>query len=212
MKTHYYRNLPHIQPIGGTFFVTFRLKDSLPADVLNQFQLEKEARLAGLQQDKATLYAEQKRLFAQFDEYLDGCLTEQAHLKEDTLARIVMQIMHNRNGHEYDLLCYCVMPNHVHVVLDLSVQTAMADSGDDSYTQLHAVMKAIKGVSAREINITMKREGSLWQKESYDHLVRDTAELDRVIQYVLNNPVKAGLVNSWQDWPYSYVAPTLLSE
>ena len=51
----------------------------------------------------------------------------------------------------------------------------------------------------------LKREGAFWQSESYDHVVRNDVELKRIIAYVLNNPVKAGLVENWQDWPYSYV-------
>ena len=47
--------------------------------------------------------------------------------------------------------------------------------------------------------------GSFWQAESYDHVVRN-GELERIISYVLENPVKAGLVEDWEQWPYTYLA------
>ena len=67
-------------------------------------------------------------------------------------------------------------------------------------------MQSIKRYSAREINRLVKRSGSLWQAESYDHVVRDEDELLRIIQYVMNNPVKAGLVEDWKDWKHTFVS------
>jgi len=65
-------------------------------------------------------------------------------------------------------------------------------------------MKSLKGFTAREANKALHRQGAFWETESYDHWVRDDAELDRIVTYVLNNPVKAGFVRHWQDWPHSY--------
>ena len=211
MKTHYHRNLPHIQPAGGTFFVTFRLKDSLPNDVLDAYQREKEARLATVSHDSQATHNEKKRLFAQFDDYLDRCLTEHDYLKQNALARIVMEKLHNSAGQDYDLISYCVMPNHVHAMLDLARQVNDLNAESDLHKPLYSVLKAIKGTSANSINKYLGRSGPLWQKESYDHLVRNPGELDRIIQYVLNNPVKAGLVKHWPDWPYTYLKPDLVN-
>jgi REP element-mobilizing transposase RayT len=66
-------------------------------------------------------------------------------------------------------------------------------------------MKSIKGFSAREINKLLNRKGSIWQSESFDHIVRDEDELYRIINYVIMNPVKAGLVENWRDWNFTYV-------
>ena len=65
-------------------------------------------------------------------------------------------------------------------------------------------MTSIKGYTARQANLILERQGYFWQHESYDHIVRDPAELDRIRRYILNNPVKAGLVDEWRDWPWSY--------
>jgi REP-associated tyrosine transposase len=65
-------------------------------------------------------------------------------------------------------------------------------------------MKSLKGYSAWEANRVLDRKGTFWEKESYDHVVRDDREFDRVVKNVLNNPVKAGLVKDWKQWPWSY--------
>lgn len=65
-------------------------------------------------------------------------------------------------------------------------------------------MQSFKRYTARQANLFLQREGPFWQAESYDHVVRHSAELERVIHYILNNPVKAGLVKQWQDWPWSW--------
>jgi hypothetical protein len=70
---------------------------------------------------------------------------------------------------------------------------------------LSLILFSIKRYTAREANKILGRKGAFWQHESYDHVVRDGNELSRIIRYVKENPVKAGLVNDWKDWKWSYV-------
>ncbi|HUR98602.1 MAG TPA: hypothetical protein VMZ26_11110 [Pyrinomonadaceae bacterium] len=65
-------------------------------------------------------------------------------------------------------------------------------------------MKSIKGYTAREANKILNRKGSFWEAESYDHEVADDEEFNRIVRYVLNNPVKAGLVKDWRDWKWNW--------
>ena len=65
-------------------------------------------------------------------------------------------------------------------------------------------MKSIKGVSARYINLALNRSGRLWAKESYDMYIRNEKMLNNVIAYILNNPVKAGIVDSWENFTGNY--------
>jgi len=65
-------------------------------------------------------------------------------------------------------------------------------------------MHSLKGFTATQANRVLRRKGEFWGHESYDHFVRNENELGRIIRYVLNNPVKAGLAARWQDWPWSY--------
>jgi putative transposase len=67
-------------------------------------------------------------------------------------------------------------------------------------------MRLLKGSTSRLCNKELNRTGKFWHHESYDHYVRDEAELDRIIKYIVNNPVKAGLVNDWKDWKFTYLA------
>jgi REP-associated tyrosine transposase len=65
-------------------------------------------------------------------------------------------------------------------------------------------MKSLKGFTAWECNRALGRKGTFWQQESYDHVIRDSAEFQRIVRYVLNNPVKAGLVKDWREWKWNY--------
>jgi len=65
-------------------------------------------------------------------------------------------------------------------------------------------MSSLKGPTAREANLVLGRSGAFWQHENYDHVVRDEAELNRIVAYVLDNPVRAGLAQSCEEWKWSY--------
>ncbi|HUS70716.1 MAG TPA: hypothetical protein VM075_08075 [Anaerolineae bacterium] len=65
-------------------------------------------------------------------------------------------------------------------------------------------MHSLKRYTARQANVLLGRRGHFWQHENYDHVVRDRPEQDRIIDYVLNNPVRAGLVEHWEDWKWTY--------
>ncbi len=91
------------------------------------------------------------------------------------------------------------MPNHVHLLMDTSIQKE-----GDRPIKLDEIMRRIKGGSAREINQKLNRKGKLWQKDSYDYLVRDQEEWERIYAYILNNPVKAGLDDQVSKWAFSY--------
>jgi REP element-mobilizing transposase RayT len=71
-------------------------------------------------------------------------------------------------------------------------------------------MQSLKRHTARQANIVLGRQGAFWQDESYDHVIRDNTEFLRISHYVLENPVKTGLVSNWDEWPWSYVKPNLL--
>lgn len=90
------------------------------------------------------------------------------------------------------------MPNHVHAVFK-----PLEKLRGDCYS-LTEILHALKRNSAKQANLALGRTGPFWQDESYDHFARDEAELDRIVKYVLNNPVKAGLVSEWKDWPGTY--------
>ena len=100
------------------------------------------------------------------------------------------------------------MSNHFHILIDTSIQLEKLKRGeapdDDNYTSLAKIMQYIKGGSAFLINKEIGRSGTFWRGESYDHLVRDGDESFRIHRYILNNPVKAGIVGEWQAHGFTY--------
>lgn len=101
------------------------------------------------------------------------------------------------------------MPNHVHLLFDLYLQSEKIpieeEATDKNYKQIYDIMQLIKGGSAFEINKILERSGRLWQAESYDRYVRNVKELQNIIRYIANNPKKAGLVNHWRDFSFTYI-------
>ncbi|MGB3903381.1 MAG: transposase [Anaerolineae bacterium] len=198
------RHLPHIQPPGATLFVTFRLTESIPAQARRQLVAEAEqgeARLARIMEPHERArqaYLEQRRLFARWDSALDTAGAGPLWLSDPGVADMVGEALHHPDGRVYDLDAFCIMPNHVHVVF------APLPKGDGTYHGLSAIMHSLKRYTARRANLLLGRRGAFWKDESYDHVVRDEAELQRVVAYVLDNPVKAGLVQHWQEWRWTY--------
>ncbi len=127
---------------------------------------------------------------------------------------IVADKLHQFDGDKYDLIAYCIMPNHVHTLFDMSIQVvdqkeSHLDEVPANYIQLHQIMKLIKGSTAYLANKVLKKGGKFWQKDSYDHYIRDENEFWNILNYILQNPVKAKLVDKWEDYPFTYLSPNL---
>nr|WP_262903337.1 transposase [Hymenobacter psoromatis] len=193
---NYERRLPHRLPPGETIFLTFRLAGSLPQQVINQWREEDELKRNRLELNSEQRYTEQKRYFGRFDAQLAKADYGPTWLEQPEVAGLVAQALHYFDGKSYDLLCYCLMPNHVHLVVSLPVEAP----------PLLKTLQRLKGYTATQANKLLLRSGAFWQAESYDHVVRQ-GELARIIAYVLENPVKAGLAADWQQWPHTYLAP-----
>ena len=221
------RNLPHIQPPDATLFVTFRLAGTVPQAVLRLYHAQKQwwteetQRIVGLklQDDAPERAAHEQRLlefrrqwFAKFEDILHKEETGPTWLKDERVAKIVAEALHYRDGKVYRLDAYCIMSNHVHTIFAPFLSAAelrevLLPEGVRFISQhlpLDRIMKSLKGYSAWEANGALGRRGVFWQRESYDHVVRNHTEFKRVVSYVLNNPVKAGLVKEWQEWKWSY--------
>ena len=194
-REFYKRRLPHIQIAGATYFITFRLANSLPIEALDRLAEEKRliSNLPGSQKESA-----HSAWFAKYDDYLDQALYGNQYLKNEQIADMVAESILFRDGKTYDLIAYCIMPNHGHLVC-----TPLKKSGE-TYFGLTEIFHSLKRHTAREANKILQRTGTFWQDESYDHFVRDNAELERIIKYVLYNPVKANLVKEQADWKWSY--------
>jgi REP element-mobilizing transposase RayT len=113
----------------------------------------------------------------------------------------------------FDLHAFCIMPNHVHVVFTpLSSEQWHSATGSEDHSDLlplTRIMQSLKRHTARQANIILGREGSFWQDESFDRVMRHNEEYARIIAYVLENPVKAGLVPRWDEWQWTYCKPAI---
>ena len=114
----------------------------------------------------------------------------------DPAMRQVMENIKFDDGKRYDLFLAVVMPDHVHML----IKPREIKLGE--WFDLGEIMKGIKGVSARKINEILGATGSVWQDENYDHIVRDEQEFDQKLQYMLLNPVKAGLVKEAEQYQF----------
>lgn len=213
MKEFYKQRLPHIQPIGATFFVTFRLYDSVPRKKLDDLrskyenQLQKLKSIVDLKEKNFKIFNLRKGYLLEYDDLLDKVDSGAHFLKDERIRDIVAKELHRFDGQFYDLIAYCIMSNHVHLLIDTSLQI---DSFEDekelteNYAQLDVIMKRIKGPSASYANKALARTGKFWNRESYDIYIRNEKMLNNVIAYILDNPVKAGLANDWQVYPGSF--------
>lgn len=206
---YYHRNLPHYHPEGFPLFITFRLAGSLPLNVLAQLRAQREVELRSL---KSNASDERNRIeqkhFAYYDDWLDRYTSSPRWLQVDSVAQIVADEIHNLDGDQYKLMAYCIMPNHVHMLIQPLV-TEQTHQGRSARYPVTDALRLLKGRTARACNLELKRNGGFWQHESYDHVVRDEQELEWTILYILNNPVKAGLVKEWKSWRFTYLSPDL---
>ncbi|MBI5772058.1 MAG: transposase [Verrucomicrobia bacterium] len=187
--------LPHWTLAGATYAVCFRLADSLPRSVVADWRRERAALLAEARDSEGRLTpAVQERLRELFstrvEAFLDagqGC----CELRQPEIAQRVIDALRHFHDIRYRLAAWCVMPNHVHVVVEPLGGHALS-----------AILKSWKGFCGKEANRLLGRQGDFWQAEYYDHLIRDEAEFVHAVRYVLENPAKVRLV----DWPWVWVS------
>jgi REP element-mobilizing transposase RayT len=318
IKEFYKRNLPHYQPSGYIYFVTFRLAGSLPASLIKRLIVERDLELKAISEFADITVRNEKyrksqsRYFGKFDKLLDNSNYGPTWLNNPDVAQVVKDAIHRFHKTEYELIAYTIMKNHVHIlfkpivnpdapqhfpvnpessqqspvgrdssrhspnehtntanenpplhhhnsnnsnILDINpprrieLQNDHFSVGRDSSRQvpreymeveteeisLHGsisnnpksldinpprrielqknhfpivtdILRKLKGSTARECNKLLNRTGPFWQHESYDHLVRNNHELNRIIEYILNNPVKASFCSTPQDWNWNYIS------
>lgn len=167
--------LPHLDAGALIQHVTFRLHGSLPAAVVERLKAEVDG----------------PDYHAAIDDELDKGLG-QLWLAEPECAAIVVAALCLFDGQRYDLLGWCVMSNHVHVLIR---QTEGWSLGQ--------IVKSWKTYTARMINQRLERSGPLWAVDYFDRYTRDETQLIGTIRYIEANPVKAGLCAAPEDWPSS---------
>ena len=170
--------LPHLDRPGLIQGITFRLWDSLPAHVV-----------ALLQEEAETTADEIKR--ARVEAYLNAGYGR-CYLREPQIARLVEQAFFYFDGQRYRLIAWVVMPNHVHVLIE-----------QFEGQPLDKIIHSWKSYTATEANDYLRRQGKFWYPDYYDRYIRDERHFANAVNYIHNNPVKAGLVEQAEDWEFS---------
>jgi putative DNA methylase len=174
--TLYRRRLPHIYQTEQSIFLTWRLHDSLPSNRA----FPKDALSSG-------------QAIVAMDRLLDEACGGQFYLRQPAIADMIVEAIHYNAdilGH-YLLQAFVVMPNHVHLLLTPALP-------------LPKLTKSLKGITAKRANAMLGLTGKpFWQEESYDHLVRHERELEKIRNYIEENPVRASLVREASEYRWS---------
>ena len=164
--------LPHFDSPETIQFVTFRLADSLPRQAVERIRMQKHAL---------------QHLDHELDAGLGACW-----LGRSEIASLVEDALFHFDGQRYHLLAWCIMPNHVHIVIEMI--------GDQS---LSKVVWSWKSFTAKQANAVLQRSGAFWDVDYFDRYMRNEEHLFRTIEYVEQNPVKASLCSAAAEWPWS---------
>lgn len=207
-KLFYRRNLPHFQPESRILFITYRLNVPLPEELKQALSglhqnVYKDLNSADFRERQLKLKEYRRMQFDLVDNYLDTCKQGPHWLKDKRVAQCIVDGLLMMNDKRYDLDCFCIMSNHVHVLMK-----PMKKEDGKPYS-LAEIMKPHKGSTAYQANKVLRRKGKFWHHESFDHYVRDEMEYIDTVLYILNNPVKAGLVDHWEKWPHTWIKEKL---
>ena len=169
--------LPHFDAPNVTQLVTFMLDDSFPVTRRAEWE-------PFLKEPDVSL--RRRKLQAWLDRGRGDCW-----LQRPAVADSVMNVLREQDGCDCRLRAWVVMPNHVHLIVDV-LEVPLA-----------RLMNTWKGKSARAANQVLGRLGRFWQPDYFDTLIRDEAHLRQSERYVESNPVKAGLAKAAAAWPWS---------
>ena len=173
--------LPHCEA-RNLQFITFRLYDSVPKEVILKWK-EQVAHDSDFEQANKLL-----RLLDQYEDAGKGS----CYLKDERIAKLVQDALLFHDGKRYKLLNWCIMPNHVHVLIEKCEGVTLS-----------GILHSWRSFTSHKANEILGRTGDFWMKDYFDRFIRDESHLNATIRYIENNPVKAGLAKEPEDWPWS---------
>ena len=157
--------------------ITFRLYDSLPKEVIQEIKQKLDIN----EDDDSCDSIQYQRLRQKIAEYEDAGYG-QCFLRDERIAAIMQDTLKHFDGERYQLICWCIMPNHVHVLIEVNEGWSLS-----------RIMHGWRSYTAKEANRILGRTGKFWMEEYYDRYIRDDNHLQKTINYILNNPANAGL-------------------
>jgi REP element-mobilizing transposase RayT len=178
--------LPHYDSAEHTQFVTIRLADSVPKHV----QVSLNAELGALKkkgEDSSSIgYHRCKRMEALLDAGYGCCV-----LKAESVADVIIKALENLVEQGHEVLRWVIMPNHIHLLLKIRHGTSLS-----------SVIRFFKGRTGKQANEALGSSGRFWFPEYFDRYIRDSDHLNKVLHYIDQNPVRAGLVKAAADWRF----------
>lgn len=187
LADHFRGYLPHWERGETPQAITFRLADSLPKKLLDAWSQELSALS---EEDQAE--GRRQRITESLDAGYGACW-----LAHPEIAREVEMALRHFDNERYHLHGWCIMPNHVHVIIT-PIQT----------TSLSSILHGWKSFTGKRINSILGRQGMVWQPEYFDRMIRHQEHFLAALHYVEQNPVAAGLCAKPQDWPFSSARST----
>jgi putative DNA methylase len=181
--------LPHLDQPNMIQSINFRLHDAVPEAVIERWQQELHWR-SDLPQDHPIVVNLRHRLVLYEDSGHGACW-----LRDERIATLVENALFHFDGERYRLIAWCIMPNHVHVLIETF----------PGYP-LDKVLHSWKSFTGQEANKLLGQEGTFWARDYYDRYMRDDRHFAQTVAYIEQNPVKAGLAYQTIDWRFSSAA------
>ena len=186
INDHCRKYLPHIEN-KSVQMITFRLADSVPGDVIEQWKSIAKDDWEKLNKK------EYRRLLILIDKYEDAGIGE-CLMRDDRVAEIIKHTLLYSDKKMYELICWCIMPNHVHVLLKMLPDYSLSE-----------ILFSWRSYSSHAINKHLNRIGNVWMREYFDRYIRNQEHFKKAYNYILNNPLKAGLVSDPYKWRWSSI-------
>ena len=184
------RKIPHFDAPHTQQSVTFRLGDALPQSVLREIHIESRH----IPDNKRENYQRRR-----IEEWLDrgiGCCV----LRHPEVAEVMCNALKHYHNERYRLLAWCVMPNHVHVVIEPNYPLSRIVQNWKSYTAHWTRQQTVQ----HQLDVP---PGKFWMRGYWDRYIRNPEHLQTVLEYVHQNPVKAGLCDNAEEWRWSSAHP-----
>lgn len=214
-KKEFYRQyLPHFQLPGQAYFVTWSLKDAIPPKAFISYTQKMQSlqdeiiKLKNLKVEdtvienlKKEFNLVRRKYIKAYNDLLDLELHPYINLSKPENTKAIADSLKFWEGKKLENCAFCIMSNHIHWVF-----TTLEKDKEGNPVYVQDIMKSVKQFSSNCINKIENRMGTLWQKENFDTTIRNQEHMYNVINYTLNNPVKAGLTSDWRLWPGNYCA------
>ena len=185
-------HLPRWEANGAIYHIALHLVDSVPAAQLEIWRAERERLSALARETKHPMTADEvEALKAVYNEHVEKYLSAghgECLLRSEGVAEALAEVLTHSNGKLYALHEWCIMPNHVHVVV----------GGFMAKCPMREILHVWERASAHRINRALDREGPVWHRDAYTRIIRDREEYGLQMSYVWNNPEAAGLTTGFR--------------